>query len=129
MRMIFVNLPVKDLDVTRAFWATLGFSFNEQFSDHTAACLVIDDNIFAMLITEGRFRDFINGYIADAHTSTEVLTCLSFESREEVDRLLATALDAGAKPWKPTTNTGGMYGGSFQDPDGHVWKLMAMPQQ
>ncbi len=129
MRMIFVNLPVKDLDATRTFWAALGFSFNEQFSDHTAACLVIDENIFAMLITEGRFRDFINGDIADAHTSTEVLTCLSCESREEVDRLLATALDAGAKPWKPTTDTGGMYGGSFQDPDGHVWELMAMPQQ
>jgi predicted lactoylglutathione lyase len=125
--MIFVNLPVKDLEVTRAFWSELGFSFNADYSDDTAACLVIDDNVFAMLITEPRFREFINGDIADAFTTKEVLTCLSCESREEVDELVGKAIAAGGKPWKEVMEAGPMYGGSFQDPDGHVWELMSMP--
>ncbi len=130
MRMIFVNLPVKDLTASMAFWRQLGLDFNQEYTDDSAACLVLDDNIFAMLLTEARFRDFINGEIADAHATTEVLTCLTCSSREEVDDLVAKAVAAGGKPWKPAIDVGAdvgpMHGGSFQDPDGHVWELMSM---
>ena len=128
MRMIFVNLPVKDLDASKEFFGQLGFEFNPQFSDHTAACMVIDQNIFVMLLTEARFRDFINGDIADATRTTEVLTALSANSREEVDQLIEKALAAGGSEWKPIHEEGPMYGGSFQDPDGHVWEILHMDQ-
>ena len=88
MRMIFVNLPVKDLEASKRFFGALGFEFDPKFTDDTASCMVIADNIFAMLLTEERFRDFINDEIADTSRVTEVLTCLSAESREEVDELL-----------------------------------------
>jgi predicted lactoylglutathione lyase len=126
-RMIFVNLPVKDLAASRAFFGELGFSFNPDFTDETAACMVIDDNIYAMLLTEPRFRDFINGEIADP-ACTEVLSCLSADSREEIDETVAKALAAGGKPWKPVMDMGSMYAHSFQDLDGHVWELMYMEQ-
>jgi uncharacterized protein len=126
MRMIFVNLPVKDLEASKRFFGELGFDFNPQFTDETAACMVIDDNIFAMLLVEDRFRDFINGEIADATNGTEVLTALSAGSRQEVDETVAKAIEAGGKPWKPVIEEGPMYSGSFQDPDGHVWELVYM---
>lgn len=128
MRMIFVNLPVRDLPASKRFFAALGFSFNEQFTDDTAACMVVDANIFVMLLTHSRFRDFINGEISDATTDTEVLTALSTDSRAEVDDMLARALAAGAKPWKPIMDMGSMYGCSFQDLDGHVWEIIHMDQ-
>lgn len=128
MRMIFVNLPVADLAKARDFFSALGFTFNEQFSDHTAASMVIDDNIFAMLLTHEKFATFINGEMADAHAMTEVLTALSCTSRAEVDDILAKALAAGAKPWKPVMDLGFMYGCSFQDLDGHVWEFVHMDQ-
>lgn len=124
MRSIFVNLPVKNLDASKAFFAALGFTFNAQFTDEAAACMVIEENIYAMLLTEPRFGDFITGPISDAHKATEVLLCLSAESREDVDAILAKAFAAGAKPWKPVTDMGVMYGGTFQDLDGHVWEPM-----
>lgn len=126
MRMIFVNLPVQDVRTARRFWTELGFGFNDTFSDDRAACLVIEDNIFAMLLEHDRFRDFITGEIADAHTTSEVLLCLSCSSRAEVDELLAKAVAAGGKPWQPVMDAGPMYGASFTDPDGHVWELMHM---
>ena len=126
MRMIFVNLPVRDVSASRAFFASLGFGFNEQFSDDTTACLVVEENICAMLLEHSRFADFVNGEIADAFRTTEVLLALSADSRQEVDDLLAKALDAGAKPWKPVMDMGPMYGASFQDLDGHVWELVHM---
>jgi predicted lactoylglutathione lyase len=129
MRMIFVNLPVKDLQASRGFFSELGFEFNPQFSDDKAACMVVDENIFVMLLVEERFRDFINGEIADATTATEAITALSADSREQIDETLAKALAAGGKPWKPVMDEGPMYGGSFQDLDGHVWELMYMEQQ
>jgi len=91
--------------------------------------MVIDDNIFAMLLTEKFFKGFINGEISDATTTKEVLTCLSCESKAEVDDLVSKAIAAGGKAWKPTLSQGPMYGGSFQDLDGHVWELMHMEQQ
>ncbi|KQT18661.1 glyoxalase [Methylobacterium sp. Leaf399] len=126
MRMIFVNLPVKDLPASKTFFSALGFAFNPDFTDDTAACMVVSDTIFVMLLTEARFRDFITGEICDATKANEVLTCLSADSREAVDDMLAKALAAGAKPWKPNMDYGFMYGCSFQDLDGHVWELMHM---
>jgi len=126
MRMIFVNLPVKDLRASRAFFSALGFTFNEQFSDDTAACTVIDENIFVMLLTEPKFRNFITGEISDTARGTELITALSASSRQECDDMLEKALAAGGKPWKPAIDYGFMYGISFQDPDGHVWEFMWM---
>ena len=126
MRMIFVNLPVKSVAASRRFFGALDYGFNEQFSDENTACMVVDENIFVMLLEHHRFSDFITGEISDATKATEVLTCLSADSRAEIDDVLAKALAAGAKPWKPILDMGPMYGCSFQDLDGHVWEYMYM---
>jgi predicted lactoylglutathione lyase len=126
MRMIFVNLPVKDVKASRRFFGALGFTFNEQFSDATTTCMVIDENIFVMLLEEARFREFIVGEISDTAKGKEVLTCLSCSSRDEVKALTEKAFAAGGKPWKDPQDHGMMYGWSFQDLDGHVWELMWM---
>jgi uncharacterized protein len=126
MRSIFVNLPVADVAVSRSFFTALGFTVNEQFSDENTACVVIEQNIYAMLMTPTRFADFVDGEIADAKKSTEVLLALSAESREDVDRLRATALAHGGSEWKPNQDHGFMYGASFADPDGHVWEVVWM---
>jgi uncharacterized protein len=127
VRMIFVNLPVKDLEASKRFFGQLGFEFDPQFTDEAAACMVIDQNIYAMLLTEDRFRDFIDGEIADPDT-TEVLVALSADSREDVDSLVEKALAAGGRPWKNTMEQGPMYERSFRDPDGHVWEVIYMEQ-
>jgi uncharacterized protein len=129
MRMIFVNLPVKDLNASIGFFTELGFEFNPEFSDDTAACMIVDENIFVMLLVEERLRDFINGEIADATSTTEAITALSAESREQVDKTVAKAIAAGGMPWKPAMEEGPMYAGSFQDLDGHVRELVYMQQQ
>jgi predicted lactoylglutathione lyase len=126
MRMMFVNLPVKDLPASRAFFEALGFSFNPAFSNDEAACLIVAENIFVMLLTEDRFRDFITGPISDAHAATEVLTCITADSRDAVDTMLSRALAAGGRPWRPIMDHGFMYACSFQDPDGHVWEVVHM---
>jgi hypothetical protein len=126
--MIFVNLPIKKLTDTKTFFAALGFNFNPDFSDDKTACMIIEENIFAMLMEEDRFRDFINNDISDATKSQEVLIALSAGSRAEVDDILAKALAAGGKPWKPVQDLGFMYGCSFQDIDGHVWEVVYMDQ-
>jgi len=128
MRMMFVNLPVRDLRATMAFFAGLGFEFNLEFTGDSCACMVVDQNIFVMLLAEDRFRDFINGEISDAATTKEVLLCLSADSREYIDATVGKAIAAGGKSWKPTFEDGPMYGGSFQDLDGHVWELMYLEQ-
>lgn len=125
-QLIFVNLPVKDLETTKAFWSKLGYSFNDQFSDETTACLVISDTIFAMLITEPRFKEFTKKDIADAATSTEVIIALSAENREKVDELADTALASGGTPANDPLDYGYMYGRSFQDPDNHLWEVIWM---
>ncbi|MFF5634764.1 VOC family protein [Streptomyces sp. NPDC012825] len=127
-QMIFVNLPVKDLDVSRAFFEKLGYSFNPQFSDDTAACLVISDTIFAMLLTEEKFKEFTapGKEISDATKATEVLITLSAESREKADELADAALAAGGTPAKEPMDMGFMYGRSFTDPDGHHWEVFWM---
>lgn len=125
-QMIFVNLPVKDLETTKGFFGKLGFGFNPQFSDETTACLVISDTIFAMLISEPRFKDFTKKEIADSEKSTEVILCLSAESRAKVDELADAALAAGGFPANEPMDEGFMYGRSFQDPDHHIWEVMWM---
>ncbi len=126
MRSIFVNLPVNDLEKSKAFFGALGFSINPQFSDDKAACVVVDEYIYCMLHTHERFRDFITGEISDAFKATEVLNALSAESREEVDAFLAKAVKAGGREWKPPQDHGFMYQTSFQDLDGHVWEIVWM---
>jgi predicted lactoylglutathione lyase len=126
MRMIFVNLPVKDLEASKRFFTGLGFAINQQFTDETAAAIVVEENISVMLLTHAKFREFVTGEIADPAKATGALVCLSAGSREEVDGFLAKALANGGKPWKPAIDYGSMYGVSFQDPDGHVWEVMWM---
>jgi uncharacterized protein len=128
-RMIFVNLPVRSVRRSRAFFTRLGFRFNPEFCDDDVLCMVVDDNIFVMMLEWSRFRDFVNGEIADAHRATEVLTCLSAASRTEIDDMVHRAVEAGGRPWKEPMQDGPMYGHSFQDPDGHVWELIHMEQR
>lgn len=125
-QMIFVNLPVKDLETTKGFFGKLGYSFNPRFSDDHTACLVISDTIFAMLLEEPRFKDFTKKEIADASTTTEVILALSADSREKVDELVDTALASGGFPAGETQDLGFMYGRSFQDPDHHNWEVVWM---
>lgn len=125
-RMIFVNLPVADLDATKTFYTGLGFSVNPEFSDENTACIVISDTIFVMALTRARFADFVIGEVADPAATTAVINCLSTGSREEVDDLVSKALTAGGKPWRDPMDEGFMYGHSFADPDGHVWEVIYM---
>jgi len=125
-QMIFVNLPVKDLDTSKGFFEKLGFTTNPQFSDDKTACVVLSDTIFVMLLTEPRFKDFTKKDIADASKTTEVILALSADSREKVDELADAALAAGGFPAGETQDMGFMYGRSFQDPDHHIWEVMWM---
>ncbi|MFD8010789.1 VOC family protein [Streptomyces sp. NPDC058955] len=127
-QMIFVNLPVKDLDVSKAFYEKLGYTINPQFSDETAACVVISDTIFVMLLTEEKFGTFTapGKRIADATATTQVLLTLSAESREKTDELADRALEVGGGPAKEPMDMGFMYGRSFADPDGHHWEVFWM---
>ncbi|MBO8199725.1 VOC family protein [Streptomyces smyrnaeus] len=125
-RKIFVNLPVKDLDRSVDFFTKCGFSFNPQFTDENATCMVISDDIFVMLLVEPFFTSFSKREIPDTARTSEVLVALSADSREEVDELVDTALTAGAQPHGDTQEEGPMYGRSFADPDGHIWEVMWM---
>ena len=125
---IFVNLPVKNLDRSMDFFKKLGFSFNPQFTDHTAACMVISDDIYAMLLTEAKFREFTKKKIADATKTTEVLTALSMDSREQVNSLVNKALAAGATEAREPMDHGFMFERSFNDLDGHIWEIFYMDQ-
>ncbi|MFJ8566889.1 VOC family protein [Streptomyces sp. NPDC093514] len=124
--MIFVNLPVKDLEASKAFWSKLGYSFNAQFTDENCASMVISDTIVAMLLAEDRYKDFTHKEIADATKTSEVLICLSAESRTAVDELVDGALAAGATEPRPAQDHGVMYGRAFDDLDGHTWEIMWM---
>jgi uncharacterized protein len=123
---IFVNLPVKDLDASKDFFARLGYTFNPQFTDDTAASMVISDDIYAMLITHARFADFTSKAIADSDKTTEVLVALSCDSKEDVARIYDKALAAGATEAKPPQDYGFMVVHSFNDLDGHIWEYMWM---
>ena len=125
---IFVNLPVKDLDKSMAFFKAVGFSFNPQFTDKTAACMVMSDDIYAMLLTHNKVKEFSKKEIADAHKTTEVLTALAVENKAKVYQLADNALKAGAKETYPPKDYGFMFARSFEDPDGHIWEVFWMNQ-
>ncbi|MEX5216042.1 MAG: VOC family protein [Nitrospiraceae bacterium] len=123
---IFVNLPVKDLDKSIAFFKAVGFSFNPQFTDTTAACMVMSDVIYAMLLTHDKIKQFTEKQIADAHRTTEVLTALAVESKAKVNELVDKAIKAGGKDAYPPKDYGFMFTRSFEDPDGHIWEVFWM---
>jgi len=123
---IFVNLPVKDLSKTMEFFTKLGYKFNPQFTDDKAACMIISEDIFTMLLTEEFFKTFTKKEVADASKTTEVITCLSAESRQHVDDLVKKAIEAGGTIYKEPQDHGFMYGHAFQDLDGHLWEIMWM---
>ncbi len=123
---IYVNLPIKNMKRTQAFFASLGFTFNPQFTNEQGACMVVADNISVMLLVESFFQTFTKKPVADATKSTEVLLCLSCESRARVDELVAKALAAGGKAPNAPQDHGFMYSHGFEDLDGHVWELMYM---
>ena len=126
-RQIFVNLPIKNMERSQAFFKSLGFSFNPQFTNDQGACMVITENHnYVMLLVEPFFQGFTKKPIADATKTTEVLICLSCESRAEVDELVKKALAAGGTSPNPPQDHGFMYGHGFTDLDGHVWELMYM---
>jgi len=124
---IFVNLPIKDLDQSVAFFTALGYRFNPQFTDEKATCMIVsEDHIYVMLLVEPFFQTFTSKAIVDAKTSTEVLLCLSCESRAHVDDLVAKAVAAGGTTPTEPKDHGFMYQHAYQDLDGHVWELMYM---
>ena len=126
-RMMFVNLPVADLDRAMAFYAAIGATNEPKFTDSTAACMVFSETIYVMLLTHDKFRQFTPKAIADSRATSEVLLCLSAESRAEVDALADAAAKAGGRSdAAPAQDYGFMYSRSIEDPDGHIWEMMWM---
>ncbi len=125
--LIFVNLPVAALGRATACYPAVGARKNDEFSDETGSCMVFSDTIHVMLLTHDKFRQFTPKKIADAKTSSEVLICISADSRDDVDRIVGKAGAAGgAVDPGPVQDYGFMYGRSFEDPDGHIWEVMWM---
>ena len=126
-KMIFVNLPVTDLPASMRFYEAVGFTNNEQFTNDQAAAMVWSDTIMVMLLTHDFWKTFTDRAIPNAHESAQVFLCLSHDSREEVDAIVAKAGAAGGKAEPtPTQDHGFMYGSSFEDPDGHIWENVYM---
>ena len=123
---IFVNLPVKDLDKSVAFFTKLGYTFNPQFTNENATCMIISEDIFVMLLVEKFFKGFIPNEIADATRNTESIICLSCDSRASVDEMINKAVEAGGRTYKEPQDHGFMYGHGYQDLDGHLWEVMWM---
>jgi predicted lactoylglutathione lyase len=126
--MIFVNLPVTDLDKSKAFYEAVGAANNPAFTDDTAACMVVEEgSIHVMLLTHAKWATFTSKAIPDARTTAQVLLCVSADSRDAVDGQVDKAVKAGGKANPtPTQDYGFMYGRSFEDPDGHIWEVMWM---
>lgn len=120
---IFVNLPVKNLQRSIDFFARLGFTFNPQFTDETATCMIVGENIFVMLMIEDRFREFTKKEVADATKTTEVLIAIDVDSREAVDEMVQNAVAAGGSTYLDPLDHGWMYYHSFADLDGHQWEI------
>ncbi len=123
---IFVNLPVRNLSKSIEFFTNLGYSFHPQFTDEKAGCLVISEDIYAMLLVEPFFKTFTTKEVADATKSTEVIVALSADSRQRVDELVDRAFAAGGRPANDPMDQGDMYVRSFQDVDGHIWEVLYM---
>jgi predicted lactoylglutathione lyase len=122
-KMIFVNLPVTDLERATAFYEAIGATKNPQFSDETASCMVFSDTIFVMLLTHDKFRQFTPKAVADSRSVSEVLLCLTADSREDVDDMVGKAAAGGRLDPSPKQDYGFMYLRSFEDPDGHIWEV------
>ena len=128
-KKIFVNLPVKDLNKSVEFFTKLGFTFNPQFTDENATCMIISENIFAMLLVKKFFKTFIpNKEISDAKSSTEVINAVSVDSREEVNEMVEKAISAGGKEFRIVQDHGWMYGRTFEDLDSHIWEIFFMDE-
>ena len=125
---IFVNLPVGDLDRSVRFFTALGYTFNPTFTDENATCMILGENLFAMLLVEPYFRTFIEKDVSDAHRATEVLLAVPVANREAVDALVDKALAAGAKEPRPARDLGFMYQRSYDDLDGHTWEVFHMSE-
>jgi predicted lactoylglutathione lyase len=125
-RLIFVNLPVKDLDASVAFFTSLGFSFDPKFTDATATCMIVSEQAYVMLLTQPKFASFITKPLGDPAQSTSAIMAVSAEDREAVDRLADAALAAGAAPASDPQDYGFMYSRSFHDLDGHLWEVLWM---
>lgn len=123
---IFINLAVKDLPKSKQFFGNFGYSFNPQFTNDDAACMVISDTIYVMLLTEPFFKKFTNKDLVDARKATEVLVCLSAQSRAEVDEVVRKAVAAGGRIYNEPQDHGFMYAHSFEDLDGHQWEFAYM---
>jgi uncharacterized protein len=125
-RQIYVNLPVRDLERSKRFFTSLGFGFEPKFTDENAACMVVSDTIYVMLLSEPFFKTFTAKAVCDATKTTEVLVCLSCASRAEINDLMAKAVAAGGRTPREPQDHGFMYGHGFEDPDGHIWELVYM---
>lgn len=126
---VFINLPVRDLEASKAFYTALGYTINQQFSNEQAACVIISDEIYVMLLTEPFFKGFTTKEIADSSKTSEMINCLSADSREAVDDLVRKARDAGGAVPRNPQDMGFMYGHGFEDLDGHIWEVMYMDMQ
>jgi predicted lactoylglutathione lyase len=127
-RQIYINLPVKNLEKSIAFFTALGFTFNPKFTDSNATCMIISDDIYAMLLVKKFFKTFITKEISDSRKSAEVILAVTAESRDAVNELVNKALAAGGKKSKDPEDHGWMYGWGFQDPDGHLWEVFYMEE-
>jgi predicted lactoylglutathione lyase len=125
---IFVNLPVRDLNKTIDFFTKLGFTFNPQFTDENATCMVVGEAIFVMLLVEKFFKSFTKKEICNTTKDTEVILALSAESREKVDQMINKVIEAGGRESREPQDHGWMYGRSFEDIDGHVWEIIYMDE-
>lgn len=125
-KQIFVNLPIKDLQASIAYYKALGFDHNPQFTDDTAACIVISDTIYVMVLTHDKFKQFSDLPIPDATQQRQALYAMDFESREAVDAIAEKALSAGGRETRDTQDMGFMYSRAFADPDGHTWEYFWM---
>lgn len=125
---IFINLPVKDLKKSKDFFKQVGFSFHEAFTDEHAACMMISENIFTMLLTHTRFKEFTHKQIPDGTLFSEVINCISAESKEKVNEIVDKAMAAGGRESRRSQDYGFIYGRSFNDLDGHTWEVMWMDE-
>lgn len=127
-KQIFVNIPVKNLEASMEFFQTIGFSFDQRFTDENAACMILGSGMYVMLLQEAFFQTFTNKNITDTSREAEAILAISADSKEEVNEIVQKALDAGGRPSNEPMDGGFMYGWSFQDIDGHLWEVMYMDE-
>ena len=127
--LIFVNLPVKDLERSKKFYTGLGYQLNPQFTDDKAACVVISETIYVMVLLEEFFKTFTPKPVGDARQATQTIVSLTAESREGVDKMIELAVAAGGRIYRETMDRGWMYERGFEDPDGHLWEVFYMDME